>query len=98
MTTSTKTLIQVTAVHMVGGYEHQHIVKMRWRNTTTAVTGEVTRAEMVTYVRDKPNTAYCSDANGQNAAYLQVVNATPSYVRTFADGKWSNNLLSLPRY
>lgn len=31
-------------------------------------------------------------------AQVGVVDATPKYLRTHADGQWTNNLLSLPRY
>jgi hypothetical protein len=29
---------------------------------------------------------------------VRVVNATPPYVQTYADGAWMDNLLALPRY
>jgi hypothetical protein len=29
-------------------------------------------------------------------ATIEVVQATPPYVQTHADGRWSNNLLALP--
>jgi len=44
--------------------------------------------------------------NKGNSVYVQagpdvrvgVVDATPPYLRTYADGNWNNNLLSLPRF
>jgi hypothetical protein len=37
------------------------------------------------------------DAYGDDVA-VGVVEATPPYIRTHADGVWTDNLLSLPRY
>ena len=36
--------------------------------------------------------------DGRNTVDVGVVNATPKYIRTHADGKPTDNLLYLPRY
>jgi hypothetical protein len=36
--------------------------------------------------------------HGTPDAQVGVVNGTPPYLRTYADGVWTNNLLSLPRF
>lgn len=99
MTTATKTQYRVTAVHMVGTEHHQHISEMRWvKDGDQASHGSSSRAEMVDYVRRNPNTVYATDRQGDNAAWLHVVNGDPPYVQTKKDGVLTNNLLSLPRY
>jgi hypothetical protein len=35
---------------------------------------------------------------GANEVAVGVVKASPPYIRTYADGKWTNNLLALPEY
>jgi len=35
---------------------------------------------------------------GAPDAQVGVVDADPRYLRTYADGVWTNNLLSLPRF
>lgn len=35
---------------------------------------------------------------GGNTVRVGVVNATPKYIRTYADGTWTDNLLALPRF
>ncbi|WP_232216613.1 DUF3892 domain-containing protein [Brenneria nigrifluens] len=49
-------------------------------------------------MESKQHTFYVSDSNG-NRADVGVVdpgNGRKKYIRTYADGKWNNNLLSLP--
>jgi len=89
-------MIYITQVHMSGGTEHEHIAKVKWRNPQNANTGENTRAEMVAWIRDKKGDARVSD--GTTEVRVGVYNASPPYIRTHADGKWTNNLLALPRY
>jgi len=89
-------VIDMTAVHMsAGGSRHEHIDSLRWRNPEDGQTGENSRDEIVKWI------------NGGGKAYVvagtlrvevRVVNATPPYVQTYADGVWQDNLLALPRY
>lgn len=44
---------------------------------------------------DKGNAVY---VHGSPDAQVGVVRATPPYLRTYADGNWTNNLLSLPHF
>jgi len=88
-------MVQVIQVHMVGGEHHEHIADVRWKNTQKGTTGESTRADMVKYI-EGGGQAFVTD--GVNSVWVGVVNATPKYIRTHADGKWTDNLLALPRY
>ena len=91
-------MVQITAIHLAGSEDHQHIATMKWKNPQSQQIGQSSRQEMVDFVRQNPAGAYATDRNGENPAYLQVVDAKPPYVQTKADGKWTNNLLTLPRY
>jgi hypothetical protein len=88
-------MIQVLEVHFVGGSSHEHIQEVRWRNPEDGKTGHSSRSVMVEWVR-RGGTARVE--NGGRRAYIGVVEATPPYIRTYADGVWSDNLLALPRY
>lgn len=55
-----------------------------------------TKAEGVSYVRDHYHQVWVAGATA--SAWVEVVNATPPYLRTEADGTTSDNLLSLPVY
>ncbi len=53
-----------------------------------------TRAEVIRSIEAKTNTFYTKV--GGNRAEIGVVNGTyGKYVRTYADGKWNDNLLAL---
>ena len=88
-------MIAVTAVHIEGTARHEHIASVRWRNPDTGATGQSTREQMVEWIR-AGNYAFVSD--GVRKVQVRVVNAHPPYIRTWADGVWSDNLLALPRY
>lgn len=80
---------------MSGGTQHEHIASVKWVKPADKTTGETTREEMVTWI-EGGGKAFVSD--GSNTVSVLVVNATPKYIRTYADGKWTDNLLALPRY
>lgn len=90
-------MIYVTEVHMsVGGSGHEHIADVRWRDPADDKTGESSRAKMVEFI-EGGGAVRVRDAFGDDVA-VGVVKATPPYLRTHADGVWTDNLLSLPRY
>lgn len=37
-------------------------------------------------------------ADGSTYVKVGVVSGNPKYIRTYADGRWSDNLLALPLY
>jgi len=86
-------MVQITEVHMEGGERHDHIASVKWWNGQKA--GVSTRSQMVDFINGGQK-VYVTD--GQNMVYVGVVKATPSYIRTHADGKWTDNLLALPRF
>ena len=88
-------MIYITAIHLVGGEGHEHIASVRWQTPANDKSGENTRAEMVVWINEGGQ-AYVSQ--GGNTAQVGVVNANPPYIRTYADGKWNDNLLALPQY
>ena len=49
---------------------------------------------MVAFIQEG-NTVWVA---GPPDAQVGVVNGNPPYLRTHADGQWTNNLLSLPRF
>ena len=88
-------MVYITAIHMSGGKEHEHIAEVRWRNPENAETGASSRAVMVEWI-DGGGSAKVSD--GQTTVEVRVVRGPPAYLRTYANGRWSDNLLALPRY
>lgn len=88
--------IYITARHMVGGTKHEHVSEVKWENHTTKETGKSSRAEMVARIKNKAGDARV--AKGQSYVTVKVVEASPPYIRTFADGVWTDNLLAPPTY
>lgn len=85
---------------MVGGILHEHIAEVRWRNVETGKTGHSLRAEMVQWLdASKDNRAYVGDYLRD---YVWVGTVHPEYsepyIRTYANGEWNDNLLSLSEY
>jgi hypothetical protein len=81
---------------MAGGEGHEHIARVRWINPETNATGESSRAEMVDWISNKRGQAFVVK-DGLRVA-VRVVNANPPYIRTHADGVWTDNLLALPTF
>ncbi|MGD0742094.1 MAG: DUF3892 domain-containing protein [Acidimicrobiales bacterium] len=88
--------VEITAIHLVGGTRHEHIASVRWVNPSSQETGSSTRETMVDWIENKGGAAFVTD--GQNTVSVAVVDAHPKYLRTYADGVWTDNLLALPRY
>ncbi|MFL6161796.1 MAG: DUF3892 domain-containing protein [Jatrophihabitantaceae bacterium] len=89
--------IRFTAIRLSGGTAHQHIVRLWWTNPSSSETGDNSRAQLVDWV-EQGGKAYVEDRFG-NRVDVGVV--TPQvgekYLRTYADSKWTDNLLALPR-
>jgi hypothetical protein len=89
--------VYVAAVHMSGGTDHQHIASFVWVLESTYKSGISTLSSMVDYV-DGGNEVRVSDGSTTVKAVVVRDTGKAPYLRTFADGKLSDNLLSLPRY
>lgn len=83
-------------VRMVGGTQHQHIAEVKWRNPADSKVGQSTREQMVTYIRGQKGVVKVTD--GKNTVDVGVYETDPPHIQTHADGKWTDNLLALPRF
>jgi hypothetical protein len=89
-------MVYVTAIHLEGGSRHEHISDVRWRNPADGKTGESSKATMVDWIKNKKGDARVTD--GTNEVRVGVVDASPPYIRTYADSTWTDNLLALPEF
>ncbi|MEO8293806.1 MAG: DUF3892 domain-containing protein [Actinomycetota bacterium] len=80
------------------GTLHEHIASVRWIDPGDNKTGESSRAGMVEFVEVKKGRAVVGTGKEQVEVGVVDPSPKPKYIRTHADGKWTNNLLSLPRY
>ncbi|QSQ19083.1 DUF3892 domain-containing protein [Pyxidicoccus parkwayensis] len=83
----------ITQIHLEGGTLHEHITRLRWKEGTS--TGEGSRAELVHWVRNGGDARV--NARSRDVK-VEVVDATPPYLRTKANGISTDNLLELPRF
>lgn len=75
---------------------HEHITHLG--NPRSANGGWIwPRDQVITSIEAKTNTFYVLDPAGSRRAVIGVVRepGKAPYLRTYADGRWSNNLLSL---
>jgi hypothetical protein len=90
--------VRITAIRQAGGSGHEHITRLWWIDPATDKTGDNSRSEVVTWIEDKDGKAYVNDDRGHRVDVGVVTPARgPKYLRTYADGVWTDNLLSLPR-
>lgn len=90
--------IRITHIRQAGGTGHEHIIHLWWTDPASGKTGDNSRAQIVTWIEDEHGKAYVEDGLGNRADVLVVTPAYgPKYLRTYADGRWTDNLLALPR-
>lgn len=98
ITKGTLVAIEVTHIRLAGGYAHEHIVSYHWRNLSTGATGASDKPTMVAWVHDPQNHAYVGSGVSRVEVGVVRPNYEQPYLRTYADGQWTNNLLSLQRF
>jgi len=90
--------LQTVARRMEGGNGHEHIAYLWWEDGNGG-NGVYTRDQMVAYI-DKHGTesVWCADRDPKKkGAWVHTnSNGRVRYVQTNADGRWTDNLLSLP--
>lgn len=85
----------ITAVRTTpGGSETKHITAVMWLNSTNGKSGTTTRADAVQFIKDG-NQIQVAGPDGPVG--VEVVNASPPYIRTHGNGTSNDNLMSLPR-
>ena len=92
--------IRITCISKSGGYHedpHHAISRLGWKNEENGKTGNNSRLEIYNWIKTENGTAYVRDGKG-NAASVRTrehANGT-KFLQTYADGIWTDNLLSLP--
>lgn len=90
--------VRITCINKDGGNHdnpHEAINYYGWLNESSNKTGRTDRQTMVNWVK-KGNKSYVKDSYG-NTAYCEVRKSSKGteFLQTYADGKYTNNLLSL---
>ncbi|WP_079218466.1 DUF3892 domain-containing protein [Herbaspirillum robiniae] len=97
------TTIKCVARRMAGGNGHEHISHLWWQQVDDSgrvlSSGDNTREQMVAYIeKHGDHSVWCPDRNpAVQGAWVRVHNnGRIKYVQTVADGRTTDNLLSLP--
>lgn len=93
-------MILITSVHMdsTGIQTHEHIESVAWRNPETSATGTSTVAEIIEFIEKGGSVKVSAGGKTVDVGAVRPNRPGKPHIRTHADGEWSNNLLSLPRY
>ncbi|HZL06523.1 MAG TPA: DUF3892 domain-containing protein [Coriobacteriia bacterium] len=90
--------VRITAIRLSqGGYTHEHITDVKWTSYENDSSGQSTKAATVEWI-DNGGAAYVESASTKvQVGVVKPQGGTP-YLRTYANGTWTDNLLSLPRF
>lgn len=92
-------MITFTAREMSGGTGHEHIIRLWWSDQTTGQNGDMDIGTATQWLDKPANRAYVKDQMfpGQ---YVEAFVVKPQYghwyIRTHANGRWTDNFLALP--
>lgn len=91
-------MIEITAIRLEEGSTHEHITNVLWRSAATAL-GQCPRQAIVDWLTES-NENHAVVADGSGWVHIAVVQRPnqPPYIRTHADGVWTDNLLELPTF
>ncbi len=87
----------ITAVKLSGGNRHEHIADVRWLQATNSTSKTCSTAVMVGFI-EKGNSVYVAGETGGVAVHVVTPQTGSKYLRTAANGQYTDNLLHLPRY
>ena len=91
--------IQITHIRLsANGSGHESITHYKWRNDIGGETGHTDKPTLVTWVDTASNSAYVSSGSSRVAVGLVRPQYGEPYLRTHANGVWTDNLLALPRF
>lgn len=91
--------IEITHIRLSGTVRaHEYITHLWWKGVDTGTANSITKAELVSWIDNHKGDAYVGSGSQRVRVYtIHPAGGTP-YVRTKADGMWTNNLLSLPEF
>jgi hypothetical protein len=91
-------LIYITGISMSpkDSQQHEHITHVYWSEYGTSSEAWWTKQQAVDWINGGGDARV--SAGGRYDVKVHVVNASPPYLRTAANGTYTDNLLSLPRF
>ncbi|MBM7416842.1 hypothetical protein JOE30_000892 [Rhodococcus sp. PvP016] len=81
-----------------GGTPNEHITDVKWRDDADGEVNYSSKATMVDWIDNKNGHAYVQGQQSRSdVGTVHEAGATP-YLRTYANGYYNDNLLSLPTF
>lgn len=91
--------VQITHVRFGGTTKTESsIVRYRWVNPLDGKTGDNDKASMVAFLQQKNATAYVGVGSTRVPVEVVRPQSEAPHLRTYADGKWTNNRVNLPTF
>jgi hypothetical protein len=88
-------VIEITAVRLEGGTTHEHITDVQW--ATASAAGQMGRQPLIDWLNAGGDAIAAHEDEHVPLLVVEPSDRAP-YVRTHADGTWTNDLLGLPRF
>ncbi len=91
--------VRITHVRLSSDYyaDHEHITDFKWIGYEDGKTGQSTKGAMVDWINGGGQAYVESTTTKVAVGGVKPQNGEP-YLRTYANGVWTDNLLSLPRF
>ena len=90
--------VRVIHVRLSGFNSHENITHFQWIEEESSQTGSNSKASMVEWIDVQGGRAYVGPSHAKAEVGVIKPEGRAPYLRTYADGEWNNNLLSLPRF
>ncbi|MBM7331363.1 DUF3892 domain-containing protein [Agrobacterium sp. S2] len=91
--------IRITAIRLSDTRynDHQHITEFRWTGYEDGNNGQSSKQQLVEWI-DSGGRAYVESGSGRVSVGVVKPSGGTPYLRTVANGTWTDNLLSLPHF
>jgi hypothetical protein len=91
--------IRITHIRMSAtGSTHEHITDFKWKGYESGEVGQSSKAALVDWIDEKNGKAYVESSSTKVSVGVVKPQGRQPYLRTYANGEWNDNLLSLPRF
>lgn len=90
--------LEITGIRMSDtGDSHEHIILYGWKMDADGKAGNSNKTTMVQWVDANTGKAFSGSGDSRVPVQVERREGTDPYLRSRADGVWTNNLLALPR-
>lgn len=90
--------IRFTHIRLSNGNQHEHITHLRGLDDQGSKTYGDSRASWVSWIEGGGSAFVQNHLGGRTAVVVVTPTSGPKFLRTVANGVYTDNLLSLPRY